>query len=375
MHWMVERAVLDDVQKQILRAVVTRPGPHWIQGYAGTGKTIIVTLAIAEIRRLHPKARVCFVTYTHALKDLVASGLGDDVEVFTVDAFTSQTGIYDWVFIDEVQDISEKHISKIKSRGRLLVWAGDPNQSLYHGRVNADRLPMVLGTKSMELVNIHRYSQKVFQVVSSIYDSTIHEDALVNVEDDVGVCLHKASSRSAETEWVWGKAKTVTVIERPAAILFPTHDLAYEFARGVCSLEGLNAPPARVQQGKTVDYSDFNEHFRRKRLPLQFLGSNNGSLPESDVRKLCYLMTYKSAKGLDFNSVFIPRLNEEISFEDGKPIQLSRDEWQRKFFFVALTRSRRDIFMSYHGKPHPYLAEMPQEVITKSGAGAAGRRF
>jgi superfamily I DNA/RNA helicase len=174
---------------------------------------------------------------------------------------------------------------------------------------------------------------------------------------------------------VWGKAKTVTVIERPAAILFPTHDLAYEFARGVCSLEGLNAPPARVQQGKTVDYSDFNEHFRRKRLPLQFLGSNNGSLPESDVRKLCYLMTYKSAKGLDFNSVFIPRLNEEISFEDGKPIQLSRDEWQRKFFFVALTRSRRDIFMSYHGKPHPYLAEMPQEVITKSGAGAAGRRF
>jgi superfamily I DNA/RNA helicase len=72
-------------------------------------------------------------------------------------------------------------------------------------------------------------------------------------------------------------------------------------------------------------------------------------------------MTYKSAKGLDFNSVFVPNLNDRMSFEDGKPLSFSRYEWQRKFLFVALTRSRRDLFLSYHGTPHPYIDEMPKE--------------
>jgi superfamily I DNA/RNA helicase len=110
---------------------------------------------------------------------------------------------------------------------------------------------------------------------------------------------------------------------------------------------------------------------------LQFLGSNNGSLPESDTKRLCYLMTYKSAKGLDFNSVFVPNLNDRMSFEDGKPLSLSRDEWQRKFFFVALTRSRRDLFISYHGNPHPYIDEMPKDdiLISATPKPALKRRF
>jgi chromosomal replication initiation ATPase DnaA len=110
MHWMIERAVLDEVQEAILTAVTNDPGPHWIEGYAGTGKTIIVTLALGAIRRKHPKAKICFVTYTHALKDLVASGADGQADIFTVDAFVGGSGRYDWVFIDEVQDISEADI-------------------------------------------------------------------------------------------------------------------------------------------------------------------------------------------------------------------------------------------------------------------------
>lgn len=377
MHWMIERAVLDEVQEAILNAVINDPGPHWIEGYAGTGKTIIVTLALAAVRKKHPKAKICFVTYTHSLKDLVASGLDGDADIFTVDAFVGGYARYDWVFVDEVQDITEAKILKIQRRGRHVVWAGDPFQSLYHGRVNREDLPEVLGTTSWELVNIYRYPLKVFNIVSSIYDAEIARGAMVNVDDSVKVQLHRASSPADEVRWVWDKAKTVSVVERPAAILFPTHDMAYDFASEVCSVEGVGAAPARIQKGRIVDYSDFNEHFRKRRIPLQFLGSNNGSLPESDTKRLCYLMTYKSAKGLDFNSVFVPNLNERMSFEDGKPLSLSRDEWQRKFLFVALTRSRRDLFLSYHGNPHPYIDEMPKKDILISGTPKAApkRRF
>ena len=377
MHWMIERAVLDEVQEAILNAVINDPGPHWIEGYAGTGKTIIVTLALAAVRKKHPKAKICFVTYTHSLKDLVASGLEGEADIFTVDAFVGGNDRYDWVFVDEVQDITEAKILKIQRRGRHVVWAGDPFQSLYHGRVNRENLPDVLGTTSWELVNIYRYPLKVFKIVSSIYDAEIADDAMVNVDDSVEVQLHRASSRADEVRWVWNKAKTVSVVERPAAILFPTHDMAYDFASEVCSIEGVGAPPSRIEKGRIVDYSDFNEHFSKRRIPLRFLGSNNGSLPESDLKQLSYLMTYKSAKGLDFNSVFVPHLSDRMLFEDGKPLSFSKDEWQRKFFFVALTRSRRDLFLSYHGNPHPYIDEMPKEDILISATAKATpkRRF
>ena len=377
MHWMIERAVLDEVQEAILNAVINDPGPHWIEGYAGTGKTIIVTLALAAVRKKHPKAKICFVTYTHSLKDLVASGLDGEADIFTVDAFVGGNGRYDWVFVDEVQDITEAKILQIQRRGRHVVWAGDPFQSLYHGRVNRENLPDVLGTTSWELVNIYRYPLKVFKIVSSIYDADIADDAMVNVDDSVEVQLHRASSRADEVRWVWDKAKTVSVVERPAAILFPTHDMAYDFASEVCSIEGVGAPPSRIEKGRIVDYSDFNEHFSKRRIPLRFLGSNNGSLPESDLKPLCYLMTYKSAKGLDFNSVFVPHLSDRMLFEDGKPLSFSKDEWQRKFFFVALTRSRRDLFLSYHGNPHPYIDEMPKEdiLISATPKAAPKRRF
>ena len=377
MHWMIERAVLDEVQEAILNAVTNDPGPHWIEGYAGTGKTIIVTLALAAIRKKHPNAKICFVTYTHSLKDLVASGVGGQADIFTVDAFVAGTGRYDWVFVDEVQDISDANILRIQQRGKRIVWAGDPFQSLYHGRVNRESLPDLLGTSSWQLVNIYRYPLKVFKIVSSIYDAEIADDAMVNIDDDVEVQLYRASSRTDEVRWIWEKAKVVSVIERPAAILFPTHDMVHDFASQICSLEGLEAPPPRIQQGRVVDYSAFNEHFSKRRIPLRFLGSNNGSLPESDTKKLCYLMTYKSAKGLDFNSVFVPHLNDRISFEDGKPLSLSRDEWQRKFLFVALTRSRRDLFLSYYGNPHPYIDEMPKTdmVLLPTPKAVPKRRF
>ena len=371
MHWMISLDALDTTQEAILDEVVVGTGSHWIEGYAGTGKTIVLTHAVKKLRAKNKKASLCFVTYTHALKDLVASGLGDDnIDIFTVDSFVSQSEKYDWAFVDEVQDITEEKIRKIQELAKHTIWAGDPAQSLYHKRVQQRALPAVLGTKSKKLKHIYRLSEKTYEIASTIYPwAQVMRGALVSVVDDVDVQLFEASTRAKEFAWVWSKAKIVSAVGRPSAVLFPTHEppkdtgasSIYDFACAVAKIEGKPNPPPRDELGRITDYSKFNEHFRKHRIPLQFLGSDNGDLPESDTKRMCYLMTYKSAKGLDFNSVFLPGLTSDISFEDGKMPKFTSDEWQRKFFFVALTRSRRDLFMSYHGVPHPFLREMPKE--------------
>ncbi len=371
MHWMISLDSLDTTQEAILDEVVVGTGSHWIEGYAGTGKTIVLTHAVKKLRTKNKQASLCFVTYTHALKDLVASGLGDDnVDIFTVDSFVSQSKKYDWAFVDEVQDITEEKIRKIQKLARRTIWAGDPAQSLYHKRVQQRDLPEVLGTKSNKLKHIYRLSEKTYEIASTIYPwAKVMRGALVSIVDDVDVHMVAASTQAKEVAWVWSKAKVVSTVGRPSAVLFPTHAEIHDFACAVARAEGKANPPPRKQRGRITDYSAFNSHLQKNRIPLQFLGSDNGDLPESDTKRICYLMTYKSAKGLDFNSVFLPGLTSDISFEDGKPLKLSSDEWQRKHFFVGLTRSRRDLFMSYHGVPHPFLKEMPKEhfVFEKIG--------
>jgi len=72
-------------------------------------------------------------------------------------------------------------------------------------------------------------------------------------------------------------------------------------------------------------------------------------------------MTYHSAKGLDFETVFLPFLN------DGQSFWWKDKEIDRRLFFVGVTRSRRNLFLSYSGaRPHEYVRGMPQELLHRS---------
>jgi len=198
MHWMISLDDLDTTQEAIVDEVVVGTGSHWIEGYAGTGKTIVLTHAVKKLRAKNKSAKICFVTYTHALKDLVASGLGNDsIDIFTVDSFVGQAEKYDWAFVDEVQDITEEKIRKIQKLARHTIWAGDPAQSLYHQRVQQRDLPAVLGTKSKKLKNIYRLSEKTYEIASTIYPwARVMRGARVSVLDDVDVHLIAAGSQA-----------------------------------------------------------------------------------------------------------------------------------------------------------------------------------
>ena len=51
----------------------------------------------------HPKMNFCFLTYTHALKDLVGTGLSkkarDKINIQTADSFNKSSQEYDFIFI------------------------------------------------------------------------------------------------------------------------------------------------------------------------------------------------------------------------------------------------------------------------------------
>ena len=60
------------------------------------------------------------------------------------------------------------------------------------------------------------------------------------------------------------------------------------------------------------------------------------------------LMTIHASKGLEFDYVFISGLEDGLfpSKLDAKPTQ-DRQEEERRLFYVALTRARQKLFLSY----------------------------
>ncbi len=368
MQWMISINELGAQQARILDDVSTDTSKtHWIAGYAGTGKTVVITHAIERLVARTRNASICFLTYTHALKDLVYSGLSEKalsrVTIETIDTFATNGELYDYILVDEIQDVTESAIQKIFSRAEHVIAAGDPDQSIYLGRVDPSSLRQLLGgARKHTLKHIQRLSLKTFQLATAILpEAEIVKGAEVRGEGNNGKII-KGSSKKDEFLKVFAEAFRVSSIEQPSAVLFPTHDQIHEFASVIADSNGWGMPPEREKRGRITSYEAFNDFFLKRKSPLRFLGSNNGSLPESDEVRLVYLMTYHSAKGLDFNNVFLPDLTAEVKL-DAKWRHLSKEENERRHFFVAITRSKENVYFSYHGQRHPLIDYLPEECL------------
>jgi superfamily I DNA and RNA helicase len=136
MSWVQSRKKFDDEQNRIFDRILedTRKS-WWIKGYAGTGKTLLLTHLANEYINLGYEC--AYVTYTHALKNLVNDGLKklgknqNNLPIYTVDSLNSLGKNYDLILVDEVQDLPQKKIEKLLLRSKRFIFAGDLNQSIF----------------------------------------------------------------------------------------------------------------------------------------------------------------------------------------------------------------------------------------------------
>jgi len=95
-------------------------------------------------------------------------------------------------------------------------------------------------------------------------------------------------------------------------------------------------------QGTTRDFiADLEERFSSRGVDRQGV----------------HLLTLHGAKGLEFDAVFIPRLEEkELPIRQAKkPHEIAEE---RRLFYVGLTRAKRHLALSWGGKPSRFLAEL-----------------
>lgn len=367
MDWMISYDSLDDLQRKSINDIYESSNKiSWIHGFAGSGKTIILLHIIKRFLIDHPNGTVCFVTYTRALKDLAFTGLSHEeicrIKVSTIFDFKNSSTTYDLILIDEVQDCCSEDIENANHRFKFkLVIAGDSNQQIYTGRTNNENLSEILGdVEQEELRIVHRLTDKIKKIATSILPSS----NIVNAETPeqqsflkrgADAYLYKADSANDEVKGILLNIKeTPPKVGYPYAILFPTHDKIKQFIQIYQNLSDDIEINADVNNN-----SEFYTEFNSVSSLFQFLGNGIGAIEKSDQNSIVYLMTYHSSKGFDFEKVFIPFLNSDcldpiVNREGGEIPDIDR-----KVLYVAVTRSKNDLIMSYNSdKPIKYIKDL-----------------
>ena len=161
------------------------------------------------------------------------------------------------------------------------------------------------------------------------------------------------------------KAKEESAPGKPCAILLPTHYAIKEFCIGYAKQQKVNFN-VPIDEGK-IDYYNFNKFSLNHNLDLQYFGNGIGSLALSDTKPIIYLMTYHSAKGMDFDTVIMPFLDEDVLGPMLARISSDDSEMGDRLLYVAATRSRFDLILTCHSsRPHKFVLDLKKKNLVSN---------
>lgn len=359
MSWLPSIEKLDPKQRSTVDFVVAQDENFYLEGEAGTGKTVVLAHIAMKYKKENPDSKVALLTYVNALADYIAEGVsGSGVHVQTIKReLNNPKAKYDLLLIDEAQDIRKEWIAKFKKIGRRFVFAADFDQMIY-GRtaniVEKSDLAKDFGIEAMlpklkrdyRLPKSHRELLRITYLGGREFKSEITRTLeLGNVD------VYHAKTWEREVWRVQDFLKDNVEIGKPAGALF---DRNHQIRRFLEEVEpGLKS--AFDGTGDSSFFDEVNSYLSGRESQYRYLGrlsddlrkilanDPHNNMLECKKKPMIYLMTYHGSKGLDFDTVAIPNLGAggaEVHFNT---------------FYVAMTRCRKRLMLSYHGNAGPQI--------------------
>jgi AAA domain/UvrD-like helicase C-terminal domain len=393
MPWMPAYADLDEDQVSFVEnSFPNTTSNFWLQGFAGSGKTVMMVHTLYDqckkAEREGRPLKACVVVFTNALGEMVKTGLRElersggrlstSVPIVTFESFhkpwprVDPLPQYDVIFCDEVQDLTPGQIQhlldRVKEKNGRIVVAGDPNQSLYKNgfypfqqeeTVRPSEIPKLLSARTEVFRKNYRLSYQLVSIAKQFFDQA----GLGAPEGhNTDIRLYKFTSDEQEAQWVWENALDAVQNgnasdgNSAASILLPVGNYKdasrggdlIAFCNYVLMLHNQD-PWIRVMTKygngpETPDWNHLNRYLEARGVPLVYIGKNSkGDLQQAEANSKVLIMTYHSAKGLDFSSVYLPWLKSDAY------IPVLKDDSEDAVFGVALTRCRGQLTLTYSG--------------------------
>ncbi len=354
MAWLIPFASLTAAQQDAVQ-MDTRSHKAIIGG-PGAGKTLVLLhrLNLLYHRAGNNPAAVHLFVYTNTLKEFIRAG-NDMLEVpdecigtfdkWCVDIYREHISatlpyadrqpdfsairrgayqaiaskmaspVFDCVLVDEAQDLDAEAIQALKRIARHVTVCMDGNQQLYDTGVSEPDALAGLGLTrhTAALLAAFRCNPMVTQLAAQfVADARRREEFLRQAAnptmDRATPLLYLASGFEDEKARLIDMVRLRLSYGDSIAVLFPTNRQVHGFAKGF------------AEAGIAVSVRTHDE-------PIDF----STTLPK--------LMTYHQAKGLTFDSVFLPRLDNGSFRGAMRPLI-------DKLLFVGVSRAIKWVFMS-----------------------------
>lgn len=329
-QFFVNEEELDDFQVQLLQKRIDRS--MVVSGCAGSGKSILALWKAKQIQDLQDGLSYKFIVFTKALNQYMSDGIrtvGLDDHNFLYHHQWKKKGCpsADYIIVDEIQDFERKEIAEFKAAARraFFFW-GDSAQSIYRGLKDTQDILSIATDAEIEPEKLHfnhRLPRKIARFAAPLTDDEELVQRCRKEGTEMPRILHYGTlEQQLEVAMQQIKNRQIT----DAAIMVPTNGSvkrAYTYLR---------------HKGYSIEAKyDDKENFRNSRMDLDF---------DSDNPKL---MTYHSAKGLQFEAVFLPECS------------VSEDKY-RIPLYVAITRSYQNLFVMYSTALSRFFDVVPKDL-------------
>jgi hypothetical protein len=378
MTWFRVASELSQLQLRLIEQAVDRiratpdGAVFWVQGGAGSGKTIALAHIARRLKAEQPGLSIVFLTYTHALAGMIRQAVkesGVQAEVSTHMSFLhSKQARADVILLDEIQDVKRADLEELRRRCTHLVVAGDCEQRIYEVKNTEAAIEEVIRFEKGRLLELFRITKFIVQAVRTILPNTRLAENDVRKMRDVTAAAIRFSDPGREARWTYEEALALARPRTPSAILLPNHRAILDFCRALAQDFGIagTGPKFEVKDGRVADYRELNAYFYAHHMPIRYFGNGIGDLSDADGRPLVFLLTYHSSKGLDFDVVHLPGLVSTMQIVPARAL-IDAPDLDRTLFFVAMTRSRERLVMSYSGdRAHPFVEGLPRNAVAFS---------
>ncbi len=344
--WMIKESELDDDQIKVLMAALNKS--CIVEGCAGSGKSVLALIKAQRIQKERGD-NYKIIVYTKALCRYMNSGrqeLGLTNDFYYYEEWKYQRenrGGYmvysrddngekipymptaDYIIVDEIQDFTKEEIEEfINATKKNFFFFGDTAQSIFDGLKEGGTLPVdqikikipqALDAKSFPLYRNYRLPIPVAKVAQSIGIDTEYVEGTYKSNEQSVPRIIKYDNVQSQVVAIKRIIQTQNLTD--VGILLPHNDDVKNIYDALNELGG----------NYEARYND-KEDWHNSKDTLNFRSAN----PK--------IMTYHSAKGLQFESIILPML-EDYDEEHG--------ESDRKALYVAMTRTYRNLYIMYSG--------------------------
>lgn len=294
MAWIIEENKLDAQQRDFLDNVDINRKNVWIKGFAGSGKSILLAYTAKKVRAKSPSASILLIVFTQSLVEMFKSAfreIGLNVTVETYFRFMRGNSHYDYILCDEVQDLTPRILSEMKSRGTHVVVAGDSNQSIFdrdpqwqEETVTPSEIGRLINGEAFELGIIHRLSRSIIDAVQRFLPRmNIFSAKRDMTKSDTQIRLCEATSEEKEVAYVIEQATKAVNVGDTAAILIPSAQKIIHFVNLALSHAGKPAWVGATNQYGKTDFGVMNAFLKANGMKMQYVGNGYGNFLKMTV--------------------------------------------------------------------------------------------